>query len=257
MTKDQSLHTTTDQLFQVRPKIRQKQKGYRFSTDTVILAHHICLEHGECAVDLGTGCGIIPIIVARRFPSAILYGIEIQEDLAKLALSNVALNHMEDRVFIVHGDMKDFTSYFKVGMADVVFSNPPYRKVYSGRISPDAERAIARHEIHANLFDVIYAAQKLLKPLGRLVVIYPAQRSVDLIVQMRALKLEPKKLRLIHSKYDSEAKLILVEARKDGNPGGVSFMPTLIVHNRDGSFTEEVREMMVCNPSIVGQQAQS
>ncbi len=249
MKTDQLQSIMTNQPFQSRLKIRQKQKGYRFSIDAAILAHHICLEHNQCAVDLGTGCGIIPIIVAYRFPSAICYGIEIQKDLARLALSNVALNDMEDKVVIIHGDMKDFTSYFKVGMADVVFSNPPYRKVSSGRISPDSERAIARHEIHANLFDVIFTAQRLLKPSGRLVVIYPAQRSVDLIIQMRALKLEPKKLRLIHSKHDSKAELILVEAVKDGKPGGASFLPALIVHNGDGSFTEGVLEMMVYNPS--------
>ena len=113
MTDDQSPTTTTDVLFKGRLKIVQKDKGYRFSIDAPILAHHIPLKDADIAVDLGTGCGIITIIAAYRNPSARLYGIEIQKDLAELASRNVRLNHMEDRITILHADMKDAASYLE------------------------------------------------------------------------------------------------------------------------------------------------
>jgi tRNA1Val (adenine37-N6)-methyltransferase len=235
--------TTTQSLFQGHLKILQKQEGYRFSIDAVILAHHIVLKDMDVAVDLGTGCGIIPLIVAHRNPSVRLYGIEIQKELADLASRNVRLNHMEDRITIVHGDIKHFNTHLEPEGADVVFSNPPYRKLLSGRVSPDPERAVARHEIRASLADVISVAGKLLKPSGRLFVIYPAERTADLITQMRAFKLEPKRLRLVHSREDSDAELIVAEGLKHGKPG-VAVVPCLIVHKGDGSYTYEVSQMM-------------
>ncbi|MBE9581285.1 MAG: tRNA1(Val) (adenine(37)-N6)-methyltransferase [Proteobacteria bacterium] len=234
---------TTESLFRGRLKIRQRKKGYRFSIDTAILAHYVELKDTDTAVDLGAGCGIISIILAHRVPSARLYGIEIQRDLAELATANVRLNDMEDRITIVHRDMRDFRSYMRPGGADVVFSNPPYRRFLSGRVCHNRERAVARHEIAVSLSDVISVAGKLLRPSGRLFVIYPAERATDLITQMRAFKLEPKRLRLVHSKKDSEAELILAEGSKHGKPG-VKVSPPLVVHKTDGSYTDEVNKMI-------------
>ncbi|MBN1840979.1 MAG: tRNA1(Val) (adenine(37)-N6)-methyltransferase [Deltaproteobacteria bacterium] len=234
---------TTESLFRGRLKIRQRKKGYRFSVDTAILAHHVDLKDTDTAVDLGAGCGIISIILAHRVPSAHLYGIEIQRDLAELAAANVRLNDMEDRITIVHQDMRNFRSYLRPGGADVVFSNPPYRRFLAGRVCPDRERAVARHEITVSLSDVISVAGKLLRPSGRLFVIYPAERATDLITQMRAFKLEPKRLRLVHSREHSEAELVLAEGSKHGKPG-VKVSPPLVVHKRDGSYTDEVKKMI-------------
>jgi tRNA1Val (adenine37-N6)-methyltransferase len=234
---------TTETLFQGGLRVRQKKQGYRFSIDAGILANHVSLREGSVGVDLGTGCGIIPLILAHRFPSAQIYGIEIQKDLADLAKTNVRLNHMEDRITILHGDIKDFKSLLEPGVADMGFSNPPYRKLHSGRLSPDRERAVARHEIKASLSDVMFVAEGLLKPSGRVVIIYSAERVADLIAQMRAFRLEPKRLRLVHSKQDSEAELILVEGLKHGQHG-VKVAPPLVVHNADGSFTDEVQNMI-------------
>jgi tRNA1Val (adenine37-N6)-methyltransferase len=234
---------TTETLFYGGLKVLQKEKGYRFSVDAVILAHHIPLKGVQVAVDLGTGCGIIPLIVAQRSPSARIYGIEIQKDLAELAAKNVRLNGMEERITIVHGDMKDFGSFLAPGMADVVFSNPPYGRLLSGRVSPDQERAVAKHEIKACLSDVMSVADKLLKVGGRLCVIYPAHRAIDLLTQMRASKLEPKGLRFVHSMKDSEAELAIAEGLKYGNPG-VTVSPPLIVHKKDGTYTDEATDML-------------
>jgi tRNA1Val (adenine37-N6)-methyltransferase len=235
--------TTTDSLFQGQLKIIQKKKGYRFSIDAAILAGHVSLKAADVAVDLGTGCGIIPLILTLHNPSAHIYGIEIQKDLAELASRNVRVNRMEERITIVHGDMKDFKSYLRPGTADVVFSNPPYRSVLSGRINPEAERAVARHEIKACLSDVVTVAECLLEPAGRFVVIYPAERVVDLVGRMRASKLEPKQLRLIHSKQSSGAKLVIAEGIKYGNPG-LKILPPLIIYKPGGGYTDEVKKMI-------------
>jgi tRNA1Val (adenine37-N6)-methyltransferase len=242
MTVHKEPITTTDSLFSDRLKIIQKKKGYRFSIDAAILAHHVRLRATDVAVDLGTGCGIIPLIVSIRSPSAHIYGIEIQKDLAELASRNVRLNHVEGSITIVHADMKDFKSYLTPGSIDVVFSNPPYRKVLSGRINPEAERAVARHEINASLTDVVSIAHGLLKRSGRLVVIYPAERVTDLVLRMRASKLEPKRLRLIHPKQRSGAILAIAEGVKYGNPG-LKVDPPIIIYKSDGGYTDEVKEM--------------
>ena len=234
---------TTDNLFRGRLKIIQKKKGYRFSIDAPILAQHVRLGATDIAVDLGTGCGIIPLILSLQTPSAHIYGIEIQKDLAELASGNVRLNHMEGKITIVHGDMKDFKSYLTPGTVDVVFSNPPYRKVLSGRISPQAERAVARHEIKASLSDVVSVAQSLLKRSGRFVVIYPAERVIDLVLRMRASKLEPKRLRLIHPKQSSRAILAIAQGIKYGNPG-LEVQPPIIIYKPGGGYTDEVKKMI-------------
>jgi tRNA1Val (adenine37-N6)-methyltransferase len=235
--------TTTDSLFQGRLKVTQKKKGYRFSIDAAILAHHVRLRPTDIAVDLGTGCGIIPLILSLQTPSAQIYGIEIQPDLAELASTNVRENHMESRVTIIRADMKDFRAHLTPGTADVVFSNPPYRRLLSGRINPETERAVARHEIKASLLDVVSVAESLLKPSGRFVVVYPAERAIDLMVNMRTFKLEPKRLRLIHPKQRSGAILAIVGGTKHGNPG-LSVDSPFIIYESEGRYTDEVKKAL-------------
>lgn len=243
MTSDHSSILTTDSLFDARLKILQKKKGYRFSIDAAILAHHVPLKPMDVSVDLGTGCGVIPLILALQVPSAHIYGVEIQKDLAELASRNVQLNGMAGSITIVHGDMRDLGSSLKPGTCDVVFSNPPYREAFSGRINPEAERALARHEIKADLSDVVAVAELLLKPSGRFVVIYPAARAIDLVVRMRTFKLEPKRVRLIHPKPGSEAILVVAEGVKHGNPG-LDVSAPLIIYEPGGGYTEEAREII-------------
>lgn len=243
MANDLSSVLTTDSLFDSRLKIVQKKQGYRFSVDAAILAHHVHLKPTEVAVDLGTGCGVIPLILALRTPSAHIYGVEIQKDLAELASGNVQLNGMEGSITIVHRDMNDLKSCLKPGTFDVVFSNPPYREVLSGRINPEGERAVARHEIKTTLSDVVSVAESLLKPSGRFVVIYPAVRAIDLFLRMRAFKLEPKQLRLIHPKQDSEAILVVAEGVKHGNPG-LNVSSPLTIYTLEGSYTEEAKKIV-------------
>ncbi len=243
MTNDHSSVFTTDSLFDSRLKIIQRKKGYRFSVDAAIVAHHVHLKPTDVAVDLGTGCGVIPLILALQTPSAHIYGIEIQKDLAELASKNVQLNGMEASITIIHRDMKDLKSPLVPGTFDVVFSNPPYREALSGRINPEEERAVARHEIKTTLSDVVSVAESLLKPSGRFVVIYPAARAIDLFLRMRAFKLEPKRLRLIHPKQGSEAILVVVEGLKHGNPG-LNVSSPLTIYTPEGGYTEEAKKII-------------
>ena len=205
---------TLDPFFDGSLQILQKKKGYRFSIDAILLSQFISLRKGEKAIDLGTGCGIIPLLLAKATKAHAFVGIEIQRDLAEVAGRNVALNRLEERITILHRDFKTLKGVFSPGAFDVVFSNPPYRKHLTGRVNPSPEKAIARHEIKGTLDDLIKMAAYLLPAKGRCYLIYSASRAVDLLFTLRRHKLEPKRLRFVHPKKEEDAKFILVESVK-------------------------------------------
>jgi len=237
---------TTDTFFNGRLQVKQNRLGYRFSIDAVLLAGHIRLRPGDKVLDLGTGCGIIPLILAHRHKKIKVYGIEIQKELADIAAENVKENHMEDRIVILCCDMKELKHDMVSGPVDLIVCNPPYRKAGTGRMNPDQQKAVAKHEIKVNLNDVIETARCMLRTSGRFVIIYPAQRITDTLTQMRSNGIEPKFFRIIYSDLNSEAKLILVEGIKGGRPG-TKIGPPLIIYckdGKDGSYTDEVKKMM-------------
>jgi len=234
---------TTDTFFKGRLKVKQARNGYRFSIDAVLLAHFVNPRPGDTILDLGSGCGIIPLMLAFRHPNVMLYGVEIQAALADLALANVAVNGLAGRVTIMQQDLKDLTAGSMGGRIDLVVSNPPFRKVNSGRMNPHEQRAIARHEIMITLQDVIAAASRVLPLGGRFVTIYAVERLVDMLVSLRAVKLEPKQMRMVHSNEDRKAHLFLMEAVKGGNPG-LAVGPPLNIYNQAGGYTDEVAQMM-------------
>lgn len=233
---------TYDSFFKGRLKVMQQQKGYRFSIDAVLLAHHAGLYPGKTVLDLGTGCGIIPMILGFRNPDLSIFGIEIQEELADIATANVKANNMKDRIRILHQDMKTLKHKDVSGPVDMVVSNPPYRKLNSGRMNPDSQRAVARHEIKACLADVVQTAEKLLDISGIFVTIYPVERLAELLSLMHDKNLEPKYLRMVYSGWDTQAKLILAQGAKRGKPG-LKIGPPLVIYESDGSYTEEVKTM--------------
>lgn len=234
---------TLDSMFGGRIKVIQDAEGYRFSIDAVILAHHLRPKANDIVIDLGTGCGIIPLILAYRKSNARIIGVEIQKELAELADKNVRLNNMDDLITIYHKDLKEFKGDFRPGSIDLVCSNPPYRKTGSGRVNPNRQRAIARHEIKTGLYDILETGVFLLKKSGRIIFIYPAERLTDLLYGMREFGLEPKLLRVVYSSVGSEAKLVILEGRKGGRPG-MKISHPLVIYNRDGSYTAEVLAML-------------
>ncbi len=233
---------TRDSFFNGALHIRQQRYGYRFSVDAILLAFYAGLRARHVVLDLGTGCGIIPLILAYRNPKLRIYGIEIQKQLADIASGNVIENSMQERIRILYTDMKEITQKMIAEPIDTVVSNPPYRKICSGRMNPESQKAIARHEIKAKLWDVTETAKQMLAISGRFIVIYPAERATDLLTQMRQSQLEPKFLRPIHSLPDTQARLILAEGIRGGQPG-MKIAPPLVIYQKHGEYSSEIREM--------------
>ncbi len=203
-----------DTLFNGKLQVIQKKKGYRFSIDAVLLSQFVKIRKDERVIDLGTGCGILPLLLSQTTKARSFVGVEIQGGLAECAKKNVLLNHLEDRMSILQQDFRELGKTFAPGSFDVALSNPPYRKYRSGRINPSMEKAIARHEMRGTLEELISVVSYLLTVKGRCYVIFPATRTVDLLVVMRSRKLEPKRLRLVHPRIGEDAKFILAEAIK-------------------------------------------
>lgn len=231
-----------DTFFKGRLRVRQDATGYRFSLDAVLLAGYVRPEVRNTVVDLGTGCGIIPLILCYRYPTIRVCGVEIQPGLAENAGRNVIENRMVDRIKILCQDMKTLVPGQLDAPADIVVSNPPFRKPATGRLNSNRQRAVARHELEITLPDVIETAHRVLTDTGRYVTIYPADRLTDLTTQMRALGIEPKSLRAVHSHKNDAAKLILIEGVKDGRQG-MTIDPPLIVYRADGLYTPEVQKL--------------
>ncbi len=208
-----------------RLRLIQSRRGYRASIDAILLSDFVTVKKGEIIADLGTGCGIIPLLLLSNRPAKFAVGIEIQPELAYQAVRNVKLNDFSDKMAVIQGDFR--SPPLAESFADVVVCNPPYRKVDSGRINPDQQRAVARHELSASLEDILDCGRRILKPKGRIAVIYPAERMTDLLVGMRSRNLEPKRLRVIYPGMESNAKLVLLEALSGGR-SGLTLLPPLI-----------------------------
>jgi tRNA1Val (adenine37-N6)-methyltransferase len=234
---------TTDSLFGGAIKVMQEKNGYRFSIDALLLGGFVWLRKGERVIDLGTGVGIIPLILGKRGNGALeIVGVEVQEKLAKLARRNVHINGFNGLITIYHGDIKTLKNNFSASSFDVVVTNPPYYRVASGRINPHNQKAIARHEITCTIDDILGAASYLLRTGGRIFVIFPANRSITLFNCLRAVSLEPKKLRWVHSRRGEGAKFALVEAYKTRGEG-VEVLPPLFIYSHQGTYSKELERL--------------
>ncbi len=219
---------TLDTLREGRLKIIQKKHGYRFSVDALLLARFAGEGRTGRVADLGTGSAVIPLLLAAEKAARRIVGFEVQEELADMARRNVALNGFEDRIEIVHGDIKDLASPPLRESFDLVLSNPPYVPAGQGRLSDNPEKAVARHEVACSLEDVLRAAFHLVRTGGRVALVYPAERLPDLLVALRARGLEPKRLRMVHPRLGDPARLTLLEATKGGRPR-LEILPPLVL----------------------------
>ena len=222
--------------------MRQHRRGYRFSVDAVLLAHGAARRPAARVLDLGTGCGIVPLLLAARRPGARIWGVEIQDALARLAAENVRENGLEDRIEIRNMDMREIDRGLTGGSVDLAVANPPYRPAGSGRRCPDGERDVARHEIRIDLAGVIAAARRMLDPGGRFLIVYPAERSAELLDRMRGAGIEPKRFRPVYSRAGEPARLVLVEGRRGGN-AGLRLEAPLFVREPDGAYSAETAAM--------------
>jgi tRNA1Val (adenine37-N6)-methyltransferase len=222
-------------------RIIQNPAYFPFGTDAVLLADFASMKAGERAVDLGTGCGIIPILMCARTSGIHVTGLEIQQTLVEMARRSVTLNGLEDSIDIVQGDLKRAAELIKPGV-DVVVANPPYEKTGAGKESPNEYLNIAKREVRCTLDDVVSAAAKLLRTGGRFYLIYRTERFAELMERMRAYKVEPKRIMLVSQRQGDAPNFALVEGRK-GAGEGVKFLPALAVYEADGSYTKQAKSI--------------
>ena len=233
---------TIDSFFNGNIQVMQSQSGYRFSIDAILLADHAAPRKADKVLDLGAGCGIVSLIMAYRFADLRIYAVEIQKELAELALTNIRQNRMDDRIEVMRADLKRLTPQMTYGPCDLIVTNPPYYKAGSGRVNPDSQRALARHEIETTLRDILQSTRRMLRTAGRFVCVYVAERTTDILSLMRNEQIEPKLIRMIHSNRISDARLILIEGIKGARPG-LKIKPPLVLYTQKGDYTNEVQRI--------------
>lgn len=206
-------------------RIIQPKRGYRFSADAVHLARFVTIKKGNRVIDLGTGCGIIMmIILSTKTEPSLMVGVEIQNQLCSQAKKNIILNEFDKNAYVVIGDIREVP--IKKAIFDVAICNPPYHPVLNGRINPDTQKAIARHELTLSLDDILKASQFILKPKGRLAMVYPSDRLSEIMDKMKKRRLEPKRVQFIHPNEKSESRLMLIESILEGR-AGLKVLPPL------------------------------
>ena len=224
-------------------KIIQNKNGFCFGIDAVLLSDFSKnIKEGSMVVDLCTGNGVIPLLLCGKTKANVIYGIEIQEEVAKLAQRNVEYNKLEDKIKIINKDVNYIKDVIKSGTIDYVTVNPPYKKKGSGIINDSDTKTIARHEISCTLEDIVRESSRILKSGGTCFMIHRTERLVDIIYCMRQYKLEPKRIRFVHPCYGEVPNLVLIESVRSGN----SFLKIdspLYVYNNDGSYTKEIKDI--------------
>lgn len=223
-------------------KIIQNNKTFCFGMDAVLLSGFAHVKPGEKALDLGTGTGIIPILLKAKTKGEHFTGLEIQEASADMARRSVLYNHLEDQISIVQGDIKEAHTLFDAASFDVITSNPPYMTGNHGLVNPDMPKAIARHEILCTLDDVIGQASKLLRPGGRFYMVHRPFRIAEIMTKMTAHRLEPKRMRLVYPFADKEPNMVLIEGLKGGKPR-ITVEKPLIVYKEPGVYTDEIYDV--------------
>lgn len=225
-------------------KIIQSTDGFKFGIDAVLIANFCRLKRGDVGVDIGTGTGIISILLAAKSEIKKVYALEIQSEVADMAMRSVKLNSLEERIEVVNGDLKEKKSLFAKASMDFVVSNPPYFKADTLK-SENIKKLISRHEIKCNLSDIMETASYLLKPNKPFFMIHRPDRLVDLIELARKNKLEPKEIRFIHPNASKAPNLIMIKYVKGGNQG-IKILDPLYVYDSGGQYSEEINKIYSC-----------
>jgi len=223
-------------------RIIQNPEKFCFGMDAVLLSGFAKAKQGSRVLDLGTGTGIIPILMEAKTQAGHLTGLEIQEESADMARRSVAINGLEEKINIVIGDIKEAGQIFGGASFDVVTCNPPYMIGDHGIANPDAPKAIARHEILCTLEDVVSQAAKVLRPGGNFYMVHRPFRLSEIMVLLVKYKLEPKRMRFVHPFVDKEPNMVLIEANRGGRSRMTVEKP-LIVYRKQGVYTDEIYEV--------------
>ena len=221
-------------------KIIQNKDGFCFGIDAVLLSDFAKdIRNNSIVIDLGTGTGILPILLSGKTNLSKIYGIEIQQDVANMAKRSVELNNLEDKIEIINDNIKNLENIFEKNTFEAIVTNPPYKKINSGAINENEKKLISRHEITANLEDFIKISFKLLKDKGSFYMIHRPERLVDIISLLRENKLEPKKIRMVYSNVNSEPVLVLIKSVKNAKEF-LKFEKPLFIYEENGEYTNEI-----------------
>ncbi len=224
-------------------KIIQNKEGFCFGIDSVLLSDFSKnMKKNSKVIDLGTGTGIIPILLTGKTTNTQLTGIEIQEEVAQMAQRSVYLNKLENRVEILNMSILDLTNKFKRASFDVVTTNPPYKKINTGVVNENDKKLISRHEITATLEDFIKNASFLLKDFGEFYMVHRPERLVDIFSIMRENRIEPKKIKFVYPNKTKKTNLVLIKGVKNGKPF-LEFENNLYVYNDEGKYTDDILEI--------------
>ena len=220
----------------------QKEQGFRFGVDAVLLSHFANVKKKHRVIDLCTGTGIVSFLVYGKYKPQEVIGLEIQDDMVEMANRSSKLNDTSDIVKFVQGDLKDKALLDSLGRFDVVTVNPPYKLNNAGILNPNDKLAIARHEIMCNLEDVIVSARRLLKDNGRMFIVHRPERLADIFGLMRKYKIEPKRVRLVQPNTKKAPNIVLVEGQRDGG-AFLKWVENLYVYDDYGNYSEEINRI--------------
>ncbi len=223
-------------------KIIQNENLFCFGMDAVLLSGFLSVKEGEHVIDLGTGTGILPLLTYAKTKAESITGLEIQDISFDMARRSVLLNNLEEKIKIVHGDIKEASLLFGKSAFDVATCNPPYIKADSGIVNPSSQKAIARHEVLCTFDDVARQSALLLKPGGRLYLVHRPERLAEIFETLKKYKLEPKRMKTVHSYSDSPAAMILIEAVLGGRTQMTIEKP-IIIYKEKNVYTNEIHEI--------------
>ncbi len=231
-----------DDLHRKNYKIIQSPNKFCFGIDAVLLTGFAQVKDGANVLDLGTGTGIIPILLEAKTKGKHFVGLEIQEESAEMATRSVRLNELDDKVSIIQGDIKEADQLFPLSSFDVVTSNPPYMNGHNGLKNELEPKTIARHEVLCTLEDVIKTASSLMKVGGRFYMVHRPHRLPEIMVTLKKYKCEPKRIRFVHPYVDKEPNMVLIESIRHGKPL-LKVDPPLIVYEEVGKYTDEIYDI--------------
>ena len=223
-------------------RIIQREQGFRFGTDAVLLADFAKAKPGERVCDMGTGTGVLPLLIAARSENTTFDAFELQPDVADMAARSVRINGLQARIRVHEADCREAAKHIGYGVCHMVVTNPPYTAAGAGLVSPENTRALSRSDSDCPLDEWMAACAKVLKNGGRLCCVFPAPRLLQLCDAMRGAGVEPKRLRMIAARADAAPKLVLLEGLKGGKPG-LHMLPLLITHTPEGDFTDEMKRI--------------
>lgn len=221
-------------------KIIQNKDGFCFGIDSILLSDFAKeIKKGSKVIDLGTGTGIIGILLCMKTELSKIIGVEIQKEVYDMAKRSIKLNNLENKFEIINENIKNLENIIETGTFDAVVTNPPYKKIGTGLTNENEKKLISRHEITANLEDFIKVSSKMLKDKGTLYMVHRPDRMVDIIELLRKYKLEPKRIKFVYPNANKDANLILLKAVKNANPF-LKIEKPLYVYNQNGEYTDEI-----------------